>query len=137
MIKLPLEKIPEKGLVLADFADMTVFEPYEIKNGELCLSSREVFEQQIPIECHFFDDTSELRVVHRGSRNDTIEILLRESDELGMDRELLYTQEVLLKQEYTSRDDMPKKLRIINRFVYSDNDTLILSNYRISLPRHT
>lgn len=137
MIKLPLEKIPEKGFVLADFADTTVFEPYEIKNGELCLGSRKVFEQQIPIECHFFDETSELRLVHRESRNDTIEILLRESDEIDMDQELLYTQEVLLKQEYTNRDDMPKKLRIINRFVYSDNDTLILNNYRISLPRYT
>ncbi len=85
----------------------------------------------------FFYETSELRLVHRESRNDTIEILLRESDETDMDQELLYTQEVLLKQEYTSRDDLPKKLRIINRFVYSDNDTLILNNYRIRLPRYT
>ena len=133
MFKIPLDKLPKKGYIIADFADTTLFEPYEITDGLLRFNNCELFEKEIPFECHFFNEKQELRLIYRESRNDFIELLLSENDETDMDKDLLYTQEVLVKPEYACREDLPDKLRVINRFIFSENDTLILQNYRAAI----
>jgi hypothetical protein len=47
-----------------------------------------------------------------------------------MEPDLIYTQTVILRKEYTSPE--LKHLVIVNRYEYSANDTLVLKNYRIS-----
>ena len=43
-----------------------------------------------------------------------------------------FPEEVLVRPQYAERGDLPEKLTIINRYRYSENDTLTLENYRIS-----
>ena len=49
-----------------------------------------------------------------------------------MEPDLLFTEEVLVKKEYTDIPGIPEKLRVINRYRYSENDTLVLKDYRIA-----
>lgn len=132
MFELPLDMIPEKGYVIAVFEDKTLFEPYKLNEGKPVFEGCALFDDDPPLECHFFDEARELRIIRRESRDNTI-VLFERSEESLIESDLLYTQHVLVKQEYADRGDLPEKLRIINRFLYSENDTLILSNYRISI----
>ena len=132
MFELPSEMIPEKGYVIAVFEDKTLFEPYEVIDGKPVFEGCALVDDDPPLECHFFDENRELRIIRRESRDNTI-VLLEGSEEALIESDLLYTQHVLVKREYADRADLPNKLRIINRFVYSENDTLILNNYRISI----
>ncbi len=45
---------------------------------------------------------------------------------------LLFAEEVLVKPRFAASGRLPKKLKIINRYRYSEYDTLVLDNYRIS-----
>ena len=56
-----------------------------------------------------------------------------EYEEKLMDPNLLYTQKVLVQEQFSKEKDMPERLVIVNRYVYSENDTLVLKNYRISV----
>lgn len=71
-------------------------------------------------------------VLRPESAGDRIELLLSREEELGMDPDLVFEEEVLVKPQYAERGDLPEKLTIINRYRYSENDTLTLENYRIS-----
>ena len=46
-----------------------------------------------------------------------------------MDPDLLYEEEVLVKNENAAGID---RLKIINRYMFTENDTLVLRNYRIA-----
>ena len=80
----------------------------------------------------FFDRENDYRIVFRESRGDICRNLLTEEEERHIDADLIFVEEHLIKEEYAKRGGFPKKLRIINRYRYSDNDTLVLDNYRIS-----
>ena len=41
--------------------------------------------------------------------------------------------ELQLKKEYADQPGIPDKLRVINRYQYSENDTLVLKDYRIAV----
>lgn len=49
------------------------------------------------------------------------------------DPDLLFVQDVLVKKEYTDIPGIPEKIRVINRYSYSENDTLVLQDYRLAL----
>ena len=71
-------------------------------------------------------------MVLRRARGDRIESVLTAKEEQAMDSDLLYTENVLIKEEYRQDETMPKKIAVINRYRYTDNDTLTLKNYRLS-----
>lgn len=48
------------------------------------------------------------------------------------DPDLLYEEEVLVKDEYSEKSGLPERLKVINRYMYTENDTLVLKNYRIA-----
>lgn len=129
MYNYPIDKLPAKGYMLAYFAEQPVFAPYEIRDGAICFAGCEILDQEMPRECHFFDRNTEYRLVKREFRNDVIETVFTEKEEEIMDPDLLYVEEVLVRKEYKGIE----KLRIVNRYAYSDNDTLILKNYRIAM----
>ena len=132
MNNIPIDKIPPRGIVLAYFGDTELFEPYTVSDGKIICIGSGIFEKQTPDECHFFDADEEFRLIRRRSRNDVVHIHLRRVDEENADPDLIYVQNVLVKTEHSIRDGIPKTLRIINRFAYTENDTLVLKNYRIS-----
>lgn len=133
MNRIPLEKIPKKGLVMAYFHETLLFSPYEIDGEQLRMTAENAFEKEEPYECHFFDGTKEYRRIKRAARGDVIERILTEEEEKDLPGELLFTEDMLVKREYVQIPGIPEKLRVINRYQYSENDTLILKDYRIAV----
>ena len=129
-----IEKIPKSGLVMAYFRDALAFSPYEVTEDGLKVQGKAFFDEEMPYECHFFDRDREYRVVKRQARNDVIERILTKEEEEKMESDLLFTEEVLVKKEYADIPGVPERLRIINRYRYSENDTLVLLDYRIATP---
>ncbi len=130
---IPVEKLPVKGLLMAYFRDSLIFEPYEVKEGRIVSENSPRLEKELPGEGHFFDGSREYRYIVREARGDVIELLLTEEEEKRMEPDLLFLDEGIVKEEFSSREGIPERLRIINRYKYSENDTLVLKNYRISL----
>ena len=130
---IPVEKLPEKGLFMAYFKNRLVFEPYEVKDGRIVCESSALLENELPEEGHFFNEIMEYRFVVRKSRKDVIELLLTEDEEIKMDPDLLFYDEGLVREEFSAKEGIPGRLRVINRYRYSENDTLVLKNYRISM----
>ena len=131
--KIPVEKLPAKGLFMGYFRDSLIFEPYEVKEGRILSENSFRLEKELPKEGHFFDESREYRYIIREARGDVIELLLTEEEEKSMEPDLVFFDEGIVREEFSSRAGMPKRLRIINRYKYSENDTLVLKNYRISL----
>ena len=129
---ITLEMAPEKGFLLAYFRNAVVFEPYSVRDGILLFEGCEAFRDETPRECHLFDEDTEYRMILRQSRNDRIESVLRKQEEEGMDPDLLFEEDVLVKTEYARDGVHPERLKIISRYRYTENDTLALRNYRIS-----
>lgn len=134
MWEISLEKLPPKGIMLLYFKKRLVFERYEIKNGKLVYDGGENLSGEIPVECHFFDERTEYRLIKREAQGDTIEIVLSATEEKHMDPDLLYVEEPLIKDEYRVNVGIPEKLIIVSRYCYSDNDIIELKNYRIAIP---
>lgn len=127
-----LETAPRKGFLLAYFKGAMVFEPYSIRDGILSFDGCEAFRDETPRECHLFDENTEYRMIQREARNDRIELVLTREEEEGMDPDLLFEEEVLVKKEYAREGTHPERLRIVSRYRYTENDSLALKNYRIS-----
>lgn len=102
-----------------------------MKDGELFFEGCEALRGEIPRECHLFDDERECRRVYRESAGDWIEGLFTRAEEREMESDLLFEEEVLVKPQYADTGRLPRKLTIMNRFRYSECDTLTLDNYRI------
>ena len=126
-------RIPPNGMLLAYLDDRVVFLPYELDNKTIKMTCdyNDIISKSH--ECHFFDKHSEYRIIYRQSRNDYVDKLFTSKQEEMMDSDLLYTEDVLVKSEYIINGDIPDRIRITSRYIYSDNDTLILDNYRIGL----
>lgn len=129
---ISIDKMPKKGFVLACFKDKTVFAPYEVRGEELLFEGKELFDTETPDECHFFDSDKEYRLVKREARGDFIERLLSKDEEAEMPADLLFAEDVLVKREYAGIPGLQGKIRVINRYRYSENDTLVLKDYRIA-----
>ena len=132
MIGIRLDMAPQKGYLLAYFRDALVFEPYAIENGRLVFPECEVYQEMAPKECHLFDENTEYRMIFREARDDRVEVILTRQEEETMDPNLIYEEEVLVKNEYSGKAGIPKSLKVINRYMYTENDTLVLKNYRIA-----
>ena len=132
MIGISLDMAPAKGYLLAYFRDALVFEPYAVENGRLVFPGCEFYQEAVPRECHLFDWDAEYRMILREARGDRVEVLLTRQEEKTMDPALLYEEEVLVRDEYSGKSGLPERLKIVNRYTYTENDTLVLKNYRIS-----
>ena len=134
MLGISIDKAPEKGLIFACFRNRPVFSHYEKKIGEIVFEGWENFREEMPQECHLFDADTEYRMIARKARGDRIELVLTASEEKTMEPDLLYTENVLIKEEYRQNGTVPETITVINRYQYSADDTLILKNYRLSAP---
>lgn len=132
MLGISIEKTPEKGFILACFRERPVFGRYERKSGEIIFEGWEAFREKMPQECHLFDADTEYRMVARQARRDRIELVLTAREEETMEPDLLYTENVLIREEYRQDGTVPETITVINRYQYSADDTLMLKNYRLS-----
>lgn len=127
-----LKHAPPRGFVIACLKDQLVFAPYEIRNGVFSAEGWEFPDFTTAEECHFFDDSREYRRIFRSARRDLIETVLTAQEEKCMDPDLIYREEVLVKPDYAEKPGLPSKLTITNRYRYSEHDTIVLEDYRIS-----
>lgn len=126
------DQIPSCGLLLAYYASELLFVPYEVRNAALCIPGGALREDDIPREMHFFNEKEEYRVVRRSFHRDYVILCLTGEEEDQMDPDLVFSEEVLLRPEYAGRKGCPERIRIVNRYRYSEYDTLVLDNYRLS-----
>ena len=127
-----LENAPAAGFVIACLKNQRIFAPYEIRNGVLMVEGWDCPDFTEAEECHFFDNNREYRRIYRSARRDVIETILTAQEEEAMDPDLIFTEEVLVKPQYTESGCIPASLTIINRYRYSEYDTIVLENYRIA-----
>ncbi len=132
MLDLHTELAPSRGYLLAYFIGELVFEPYEIVDGELRFSGSASLADARPIECHLFDSAKEYRMVRRDSSDDIVECVLTRDEEDAMDPSLIFVEEPLVREEFAKRQGLPKRVRVVSRYQYTPNDTLVLRNYRIA-----
>lgn len=130
MLGSTLDMAPAKGYLLAYFKNALVFEPYTVQNDQMVFPGCENWHNASPKECHLFDQNKEYRMIFREARQDRVEAVLTRQQEEIMDPDLLYEEEVLLKNDKAAGID---SLKIINRYKFTENDTLVLRNYRIAL----
>ena len=130
---ISLEKAPGKGYVMAYFPGELVVEAYTLRDGECIYDGWEKYKDRIPGECHLFDENFEYRMIRRESAGDSIELILTREQEDQMDPDLLYIQRILVKEQFRKDETIPKQIVIVNRYEFTENDTLVLKNYRISV----
>ena len=128
----PASGAPEKGYILAYYADALVFEPYVLKGEYPVFAGCDALKGEMPLECHLFDEHQEWRMVYKESTGERLVLSFTEEEEHNMDSDLLFAERVLVKPQYAASDRLPEALTIINRYRYSEYDTLVLDNYRIS-----
>ena len=126
-----LENAPRSGFVIACLKDQLIFAPYEIHNGVLMVEGWDCPDFTDAEECHFFDASREYRRIYRSARRDMIEMILTAEEEQSMDPDLIFVEEVLVKPQYTESGYIPAALTIVNRYRYSEYDTIVLDDYRI------
>ena len=61
-----------------------------------------------------------------------IEVVLDAEEEKEMEPDLLFEDEMLLREEYCTERVGIRKLKGVNRYRYTEYDTMTLDNYRIS-----
>ena len=130
-MKRILENAPNTGFVIACLKDQLIFAPYEIRNGALIVEGCSCPDFSEAKECHFFDANREYRRIYRSGRRDVIEAVLTVQEEQDMDPDLIFVEEVLVKPQYMQSGRIPASLTIINRYRYSEYDTIVLEDYRI------
>jgi len=130
MNQISIEQLPDSGYLIAHLESSLIFEPYTVKDGKLFFHGSELIEKEKIKECHYRD--REYSLIFRESRGDFIERVLTAEEEQKMNPDLIYEQEMMIKKEYACREDLPEKLLIINRYYFTENDTLALRDYRIS-----
>ena len=109
MDRIRIELLPPAGYVIAELKSKLLFEPYAVENGKLRFRGSECLETEPMIECHFFSRDREYRLIARESRGDLIERVLSAEEERAMDPDLLYEQEMLVKEEYARRGGSARK----------------------------
>ena len=129
-----LKNAPNTGFVIASLKDQLIFAPYKICNGVFTTEGWDCPDFTNAEECHFFDDSREYRRIYRSARRDIIETVLTAQEEQTMDPDLIFVEEVLVKPQYTETGQLPSTLTIVNRYRYSEHDTIVLEDYRISSP---
>ena len=128
-----INKIPSTGCLIAYIDECVIYANYKVDDNNIIIDSEYENILDKSYECHFFDSNREYRMIRREAREDVIEILLSRDEEDALDRDLLFIEDVLVSNEYLNNDLLPDKIRIVNRYKFSDNDTLTLDNYRIAL----
>ena len=129
-----LEKAPASGFVIASLKNQLIFAPYKICNGVFTAEGWDCPDFTEAEECHFFDDSREYRRIYRSARRDVIETVLTAQEEESMDPDLIFVEEVLVKPQYAETGHLPSTLSIVNRYRYSEHDTIVLEDYRIGCP---
>lgn len=124
--------IPQEGYMMAVFDDLILFQPYQKTDDGLTFSNMENVSDRNLLRIHCFDRDTEYRRMELDDGDRIIEAVLSAEEETAMDPDLIYEDEMLLREEFIEGAGGLRALKVINRFRYTYFDTMTLDNYRLS-----
>ena len=125
-------RIPAEGIMIAVFDDRTLVERYGKEAEGLSFPGTEQVGKKDLLRLHCFDPETEYRLIVTDDGERLIEVIMSAEEEKGMEPDLLFEDEMLLREEYCTERVGIRKLKVINRYRYTQYDTMTLDNYRIS-----
>lgn len=125
-------RIPEQGFLLAVFEDHILLERYRKGEEGLLFKDCEQYRSKALLRLHCFDRNTEYRLLVTDDGERLVEVVLDADEERAMEADLLFEDEMLLRPEYAADRVGLRKLKVVNRYRYTDFDTMTLDNYRIS-----
>lgn len=131
-IKTPdWSKAPQSGWILAVPEDgQTVFERFTREDSGVRFPGMERLNGKLIRRCHCFDENSEYRYLCVGDSMRVIETVCDAKQEADMDPDLLYEDDLILSAQYAPGEEI-RKLRVINRYRYTECNTLTVEDYRL------
>ena len=123
---------PGEGYLIAVFPDRVLVERYRKEEGGLSFPGSDALQGKELLRLHCFDMNTEYRLLVTDDGDRVIEVVLDAEEEKAMEPDLLFEDEMLLRPEYCTDRVGIRKLKIVNRYRYTEFDTMTLDNYRIS-----
>ena len=124
-------RIPLDGIIIAVFENHIVVERYRKDAEGLSFPGGELLRNEAILRLHCFDRETEYRLLVTDDGDRLIEVVLDAEEEKKMEPDLLFEDEMLLREEYCTERAGIRKLKVINRYRYTQFETMTLDNYRI------
>lgn len=123
-------EIPDVGLLMAVLDDKVIFTGYRKgAEGLVAECSQEDTERDFSsLSC--FDDSTEYRLISINNGEQLIESVADARQEQELPADLIYVDEMLIDPIF--RLPGKEKLYVVNRYRYTDYDTLSLESYRLT-----
>lgn len=125
-------RIPDEGMMIAVLEGRILVERYRKEVDGLSFPDAERLQKTALVRLHCFDRNTEYRLLVTDDGDRLVEVVLDAEEEKTMEPDLLFVDEMLLRPEYRSDHVGIQKLKVMNRYRYTDFDTMTLDNYRIS-----
>ena len=126
------QRIPDEGMMIAVLEGRILVERYRKEVDGLSFPDAERLQKAALVRLHCFDRNTEYRLLVTDDGDRLVEVVLDAEEEKTMEPDLLFVDEMLLRPEYRSDHVGIQKLKVMNRYRYTDFDTMTLDNYRIS-----
>lgn len=125
-------KAPRRGWLFAETERGPVLERYVIVDGEPDFPGSERLKGVPVLRLHCFDEQTEYRFLRVDEDGDAVEGLFTAGQEAAMDPDLVYADKMVLKEAYAPKDGGVWTLDVVNRYRWTENDSLELENYRMA-----
>ena len=125
-------RIPAEGYLIAVFKNRILFERCRKETDGLCFPGEEEIRTEELLRLHCFDRDTEYRLLVTDDGDRLVELVLNAEQEKAMEPDLLFEDEMLVRPEYRPEQIGIQKLKVVNRYRYTDFDTMTPDNYRIS-----
>lgn len=123
-----LGNIPANGYCMAVCYDGVFFGKYKIDGDNIITDALPATVSQFK-ELRLFNKESEYRL--RYVSGNKYENIFDSDEEKNVDKDLIYIDEMLLKDIYKNTSGL-EKIIVVNRYKYTDYNTITLDNYRIT-----
>ena len=125
-------KAPERGWLFAETETGAILERYVLVDGEPDFPGRERLRDAVVTRLHCFDERVEYRWLRTNEKGGVVEGVFSAEEEAGMDPDLVYPDDMILADEYAPKEGGLWVLSVINRYRWTETDTLTLENYRLA-----
>lgn len=125
-------KAPARGWLFAETEHGPILERYSIVDGELHFPGAARLEAAPVLRLHCFDEQAEYRYLRVNEEGDAVEGLFTAEQETAMDPDLIYEDKMVLAEAYAPKDGGIWTLSVINRYRWTEYNTLGLENYRLA-----
>lgn len=124
-----ISKISDSGYCMVVYYDKVSFGKYKLEGDDIITDA--LASDDLPFkEIRLFDKESEYRLRYVAGNN-RCENIFTSDEEKDMDKDLIFVDEMLLKEVYKNTSGLDK-ITIVNRYKYTDYSTITLDDYRVT-----